>query len=287
MRRSNAVLGFAILLLSASAIVIWTAVAAEGRAGKLTVSFLDIGQGDAIFIDAPSGRQVLIDGGSGRSVLRQLGKTMPWYDRSIDVIVGTHPDADHIGGLIDVMERYEIGTIVESSVQGETPLWNSFEKTVEEEEKDGAKAITAQRGQIIDLGKGAYLEVLSPDRAVPGVETNVGCVVTKLIYGDTSFMLSCDAPAAIEKYLVALDGKLLHANVLKAGHHGSKTSSSLPFVGFVDPEYAVYSRGCNNSYGHPNKETIETFARFNIPTLDTCEEGTVTFVSDGKAVVLQ
>src|SRR3989344_3052726 len=136
MRRSNAVLGFAILLLSASAIV----------------------------IDAPSGMQVLIDGGSGRSVLRQLGKTMPWYDRSIDVIVGTHPDADHIGGLIDVLDRYEIGTIVESSVLGETPLWETFEKRVGDESKSSAKLVTAQRGQMIDLGDGAYLEVLSPDR---------------------------------------------------------------------------------------------------------------------------
>ena len=294
MRRSSAIQGFTILFLAVLAIVIWLGVAAEDRGGKLTVSFLDIGQGDAIFIDAPSGRQVLIDGGSGRSVLRQLGKTMPWYDRSIDIIVCTHPDADHIGGLIDVLDRYKVGMIVESSVLGETPLWETFEKRVADESKSGAKLVKAQRGQVIDLGEGAYLEVLSPDRAVPHVETNVGCVVTKLIYGDTAFMLPCDAPAAIEKYLVALDGSTLlttgsislHANVLKAGHHGSKTSSNFSFVGFVDPEYAIYSRGCDNSYGHPHQQTIDTFAKFNIPTLDTCERGTITFVSDGKTVSL-
>lgn len=287
MRKSSAILGWAILLLLALLMVVWLAVLAESRGGKLTVSFLDIGQGDAIFIDAPSGRQVLIDGGAGRSVLRELSRVLPWYDRTIDLVIGTHPDADHIGGLIDVLERYKADTVMEASVQGTTPLWASFEKTVDEEETKGARVITAERGQIIDLGDGAYLEVLSPDRSVPNVETNVGCVVTRLVYGDTAFMFPCDAPAAIEKYLAALDGKSLQADVLKAAHHGSKTSSHILFVGFVDPEYAVYSRGCTNSYGHPSKETIETFARFDIPTFDTCNDGTITFVSDGKTVTLE
>jgi len=285
MRRSSVILGLAILLLTGIAATVWIAVAAEDRGDILTVSFLDVGQGDAIFIDAPSGRQLLIDGGAGRSVLRQLANVMPWYDRSIDVVIGTHPDADHIGGLIDVFERYKVGTIIESSVEGTTPLWETFEKEIVEESEEGAKVVVAQRGQIISLGDGAYLEVLFPDRSVPHIAMNTGCVITKLIYGDTAFMFPCDAPAAIEKYLVALDGASLKANVLKAAHHGSKTSSTLAFVGFVSPQYAVYSRGCDNPYGHPHKETIATFASFNIPTEDTCEEGTITFVSDGKIVV--
>lgn len=287
MRKSSLIQGFAILLLGALLIIVWLAVFTEDRAGKLSVSFLDIGQGDAIFIESPSGRQVLIDGGPGRAVLRQLGSVMPWYDRSLDLVIGTHPDADHIGGLIDVLERYQVGTVMQSSVLGSTPMWHTFENVIDKEKAAGAKVLTAERGQIIDLGKGAYLEVLSPDRSVPNVETNVGCVVTRLVYGDTAFMLSCDTPQSIEEYLVALDGKNLHANVLKAGHHGSKNSSSPLFVGYVDPQYAVYSRGCNNSYGHPNKETIATFAKFNIPTEDTCTQGTVTFVSDGKTVALK
>jgi competence protein ComEC len=212
---------------------------------------------------------------------------MPWYDRSIDLVIGTHPDADHIGGLLDVLQRYRVATIMQSSVQGSTQLWSSFEKAVATEKTGGADVITAERGQVVDLGRGAYLEVLSPDRSVPNVETNVGCVVTRVVYGDTAFMLSCDAPQSIEEYLVELDGKNLHADVLKAGHHGSKNSSSPLFVGFVDPTYAVYSRGCHNAYGHPNKETIATFARFNIPTEDTCTDGTITFTSDGTAVTLQ
>jgi len=276
MRRSSTIQGFVILFLFCIAIVVWLAVLSESRGKALTVSFLDVGQGDAIFIDTPSGRQV-----------RQLGSEMPWYDRSLDLVVATHPDEDHIGGLIDVLERYEVSHFLQSSVEGDTPTFDALQKTVLFKQKDGMDVITAARGQIIDLGQGAYLEILFPDRPIPDVETNIGCIVSRLVYGDTSFMLPCDAPARIEEYVVYLDGPRLQSNVLKAAHHGSKTSSSISFVGFVNPEYAVYSRGCDNSYGHPHQETIATYAQFDIPTMDTCEEGTITFVSDGMTVTLK
>jgi len=284
MRKSTVVMGAALLVLLFFTICIWYAAFREDRHGLLTVSFLNIGQGDSIFIDSPSGRQVIIDGGPNASVIRELGAVMPWYDRTIDVMIPTHPDSDHVGGLIDVLARYKIGTIIQSSVQGSTATWDTLEKSIRSE---GANVITAKRGQIVDLGRGAYLEILSPDRDVPNVDTNTGCVVTHLVYGKTSFMLSCDAPQPIENYLVSLDGTDLHSDVLKAGHHGSKTSSSPLFVGYVDPTYTVYSRGCNNKYGFPHQETIDTFKKFGIPTLDTCTQGTITFVSDGNSVKLQ
>jgi len=285
MRRSVQIQGIAILVLLMFVLGVWYAALREDRSGWLTVSFLNIGQGDAIFIDAPSGRQVLIDGGPpGGGLLRRLGEVMPFWDHSIDVIIPTHPDADHVAGLIDVLERYRVSYIIQSSVQGSTPTWDALEDAIAADAKRGTKVITALRGQVIDLGKGAYLEILSPDRSVPQVETNDGCVVARLVYGATSFMLSCDAPQDIENYLVKLDGAMLKSDVLKAGHHGSRTSSSPLFVGFVSPQWAVYSRGCDNTYGFPHPETVATFARLGIPTLDTCEEGTITFISDGKTV---
>jgi len=274
-----------LLALALLTACIWYAVAREDRGGKLTVSFLNIGQGDSIFIDTPSGRQVLIDGGKNRSVLRELSKVSPWYDRTIDVVLATHPDADHIGGIPDVLARYKVDLVIESSVKDEGGADSvAFEKAAANEAEEGAQRLTAERGQIIDLGKGAYLEILFPDRAVPAVETNTGSIVVRLVYGETSFMLTGDSPQAIENYLVKLDADALKSNVLKAGHHGSRTSSSELFVGFVSPEYAIYSRGCNNSYGHPHDEVIETFKRLKIPTLDTCLDGMITFVSDGKNV---
>src|SRR3990167_9028134 len=283
MRRSSRVLGLAILVLCAIVLGIWSAALREDRHGLLTVSFLNIGQGDAIFIDAPSGRQALIDGGKGSSVVRELGKVMSWYDRSIDVVVGTHPDADHIGGLPDVLARYDVLTIIRSSVEDGGADQTAFLRAIDAEKS--ARALIAERGQIIDLGEGAYLEILFPDRPLPSVETDTGSIVARLVYGDTAFMLTGDAPQAIEEYLVSLDGSNLKSDVLKAGHHGSRTSSALSFVGYVAPSYAVFSRGCDNSYGHPHKEVVELLARFGIPTLDTCANGRVTFVSDGKTVV--
>jgi competence protein ComEC len=284
MRTSAQITGVVIIVLLLVTTGIWYAAIREDHRGVLTVSFLNIGQGDSIFIQAPSGRQVLIDGGPNDEVLRQLGSVMPFYDRSIDVVIGTHPDSDHISGLIDVLSRYNVSYILQSSVIGSTPTWNAFEAAIAADEKKGTKVITAMRGQVIDLGDGAYLEVLSPDRTLLHTDTNTACVVTRLVYGTTSFMLPCDAPQNIEDYLVDLDGSNLHSTVLKAGHHGSANSSSPLFVGEVNPQYAVYSRGCHNEYGFPATQTVATFARFDIPTLDTCTDGTITFESDGQTV---
>ncbi|MBI4079791.1 MBL fold metallo-hydrolase [Candidatus Kaiserbacteria bacterium] len=281
MRRSILIQGAVVALLATATILIWLAVFWEDRRAPLTVSFLDVGQGDAIFIDAPSGRQVLIDGGPDRSVLRELGLVMPWYDRTIDVVIATHPDADHISGLVDVLQRYSVDYIFQPGVEKNTGPAESMLVSVA---KEGANEVYARRGQIIDLGNGANIEILFPDRDVSNVETNTASIVARLVYGNTAFMLTGDSPQAIESYLVELDGKDLKSNVLKAGHHGSDTSSSELFVGFVSPEYAVFSRGCDNSYGHPHQDVVALFARFEIPTLDMCEDGTITFVSDGQNV---
>jgi competence protein ComEC len=281
MKKSSLLLSCTILILLLVTLCTWYSILREKRQGTLTVSFLNIGQGDSVFIESPTGRQVLIDGGPNASVVRELGTIMPWYDRTIDLVIPTHPDADHIGGLIDVLTRYRVALIVRSSVRGTTKISETLDHVVE---REGASIMVARRGQIINLGDGAYIEILFPDRDVPNLETNMGCVVTRLVYGTTAFMLPCDAPQVIEKYLVTLDGDGLHADVLKAGHHGSKTSSAPIFVGYVDPQWAVYSRGCGNKYGHPSQESVDTFERFHISVLDTCTEGTITFVSDGQVV---
>ncbi len=283
MRKSVQVKGMALLVLLVLTFCIWYAAIREDAGGLLTISFLDVGQGDSIFIQAPSGRQVLVDGGKGTAVLRQLSKQIPWYDKMIDVVVGTHPDQDHIGGLVEVLRRYRVALIVKSSVlDTEGADFKAFEKAIAEEM--GAEVLEARRGTIINLGDGAYIEILFPDRNVSAVETNTGSIVTRLVYGDTAFMLTGDSPNEIENYLVTFDSTKLKSNILKAGHHGSKTSSSALFLGYVNPEYGIYSRGCDNSYGHPAQQTIDMFARFEIPTLDTCKDGTITFVSDGQTV---
>lgn len=251
----------------------------------LTVSFLDVGQGDAIFIQTGDGVELLIDGGPDSSVLRGLGNQMPFWDRRIDAVVATHPDKDHIGGLVDVLKRYDVGTIVESGVSHDTSFTRSFEKGSQSE---NAARILARRGMRLQLGKDAYADVLYPATNVSNLkETNAGSIALRVVYGETEFMLTGDAPSSVEKLLVATYGEKLQSDVLKAGHHGSKTSSVESFVRAVNPKYVIYSRGCDNSYGHPHETVVALFQKLEIPTLDTCREGTITFVSDGKAFYLK
>jgi competence protein ComEC len=182
-------------------VFIWYAALAEDRGGKLTVAFLDIGQGDAIFIQAPNGAQVLIDGGppSGK-VLSELGAMMPFYDRTIDVVIATHPDQDHIGGLPDVLSRYHVGTLFEPGISSENGDYVAMEQAGE---KAGVRKILARAGMKIHLDKNATLEIFYPDRDLPGkIETNRASIVARLTYGNESFLFTGDLPIVEEENLV-------------------------------------------------------------------------------------
>ena len=263
---------------------IWNAIFIETRNGILTVVFLDAGQGDAIFIEAPNGNQVLIDGGPNKSVLRQLSKVMPFYDRSIDIVIATHPDKDHIGGLPDVLQRYTVDFILESGAKNDTGISRAFESAILQNK---IKRIFAKRGMAITLGDDVFLNILFPDRDVSEVESNTTSIVAQLVYKNTEFMFTGDSPKTIEEYLVFLDGEKLRSDVLKVGHHGSKTSSLESFVGYVSPEYAIISAGADNSYGHPHKEVVEILNQFGSAILNTKDNGAIVFKSDGENIVVK
>ena len=265
-------------ILFAANFFIWYAVSAEER-GILTVAFLDVGQGDAIFIESPTGKQILLDGGPDGSVLSRIGALLPFYDRSIDMLIVSNPDKDHFAGFIDVLKNYQVGNIMEPGTIPNTEIYKIFKEFVREE---GATSVLARRGMNIDLGGGVYLQILFPDRDVSGLSTNDGSIIVKLIYGDISFLLPGDTTQNIEKYLVGLDGSNLDVDVLKLAHHGSKTSSSEPLLAVTTSEYAVISAGVKNRYGHPHREVLERLAKYNIPALGTYKEGTIIFESDGE-----
>jgi competence protein ComEC len=223
---------------------------------SLKVYFLNIGQGDAIFIEAPYGNQMLIDGGADKAVLRELGKVMPFFDRSIDVVMETHPDADHIGGLPAVLNRFDVGVFLEPGV--------SSDNTIDEEiarirETKNTESIRAREGMRINLRGGAVFDVLFPNVDVTRFETNTASIVGKLVFGSTTAMFTGDSPQSIEKYLVVRYGERLKSDILKAGHHGSRTSSSREFVESVRPQFVIISAGLNNRYGHPHAEVISLF----------------------------
>ncbi len=271
------------LVIASATALVWMAYDAPDK--MLTVAFLDIGQGDSIFIQSPAGRQVLIDGGVDRDVLAQLARVMPFFDRSIDVMIATHPDKDHIGGLPYVFEQYDIDMVLDPGLEADTEGYD-FYADMRDQEKDVIYR-EARRGQVIDLGGGAYLRILYPDKDMDGAEdTNSASIVTQLIYGETEVMLTGDAPDETESYLVSIDSHL-KSDILKAGHHGSKTSTSQEFLDAVDPDYTIISAGKDNSYGHPHKEVIDRLVAASTTILETFEEGTIVFESDGANLSLK
>ncbi len=276
------------LLIAVATVYAWPYFATgEGwwvaeRPALLTVAFLDIGQGDAIFVETPDGVQLLIDGGPDSSILRELPKVMPPLDRSIDAILATHPDKDHIGGLVDVLERYDVSLIIRTENRNDTAVSRRFDAAAEAE--PNAVIHYARAGQVISLGASTTLHIYSPASDPTTWESNTASIVKKLSFGEIDFMLTGDAPLSIENYLVDTYGTLLASEVLKLGHHGSRTSTADRFLDMIAPLYGVVSAGRNNRYGHPHDSVVGKFTSRSIPLLSTAESGTIIFKTDGVRV---
>jgi competence protein ComEC len=251
----------------------------------LKVIFLDVGQGDAIYVEAPNGKQMLIDGGPDTKVLPQLAKVMPFGDRSIDILVATHPDSDHIGGLPSVIDDYKIGGVLENGATTDTQIYQNLENKITSK---NIKKIIARTGMkiILDKEKNIYFEILFPDRDVSNMDSNDGSIVGKLVYGNESFMLTGDATKYTENLIEWNEGhQILKSNVLKLGHHGSRTSSSVLWLEDVHPDVAIISAGKNNRYGHPHKETLDELSSLRIPFLATYIKGNIIFKTDGVNLI--
>jgi len=259
---------------------VWSRVVAEDQ-GFLKVAFLDVGQGDAIFIESPSGIQMLIDGGFGKSVLEELSSVIGFEDRSIDVVLATHPDADHIGGLSFVLDRFDVGVYVSTPLESETLVYKRLEESLLREE--GMIRLWGKRGMFFDMGEGVIVTLLYPSDFYSHKDANDSSIVARISYGEIDFLLMGDASVEVEDTLISYNDALLTSEVLKLGHHGSRTSTSSQFLDVVEPLYAVISAGKDNRYGHPHKEVVELVTSKNILIRSTAENGTITFVSDGIA----
>lgn len=262
--------------------VIWSAVYAieSRRSGVLTFAVLDIGQGDALFIEGPTGIQALVDAGPNTgAILRELPKVMPWRDRAIDAAIETHPDADHVGGFADVFERYQVSAFITPGVVKHNITTDTLEKVVSDER---SLVYVARRGMVVDLGGGAYVKILYPDADVSawGEHSNDGSVVAQLVYGSTTAMLMGDAPVSVEAHLLVAASSSLASDLLKAGHHGSRTSTSQEFLEAAHPKLALISVGANNKYGHPAREVLERLEKAGVPVMRTDREGTIICTSN-------
>lgn len=238
--------------------------------GVTHVVFLDVGQGDAILIRQGS-TEILIDGGrEGKELLSRLGRHVPFWDRSIEVVIATHPDADHIGGLAMLARTYRIGRVLETGAESETDFFVLWHQALEK--KEVPRSIVF-RGTRIALPEGGEFTVEYPQAPLPKdmEETNEGSIVSRFVFGETSFLLTGDLPRE-ESFLP----EETPITVLKAAHHGSRFSTSDTFLDMVRPKEAVISVGKNN-YGHPATEVLERLAKHGVGILRTDVSGDIEY----------
>lgn len=258
-------------------VLVWVAVFSLPD-GRLHVRYLDVGQGDAALITLPDGQQILIDGGpSPTTLLSELGRAMPFWDHKIELVILSHPDEDHLMGLVALLERYEVGQVIDSSAESEADLYLQWRHLIKENQIPG---VPAHRGMFVDLGDGAHIDVLHPHPSIlmqDAITSNDASTVLRLALGEVSFLFTGDLEAYGESILLE-SGQNLESTVLKVSHHGAKEGTTELFLQAVDPRLAVISVG-SNRFGHPAKETLDRLD--GVPVLRTDRTGTLDIRTDG------
>jgi competence protein ComEC len=267
------------------AILVWS-VALTTPDDKLHVSFLDVGQGDAILIQTPNGQDILIDGGpDSQNINLELSEKLPFWDRTIDLMVCTQPHADHVTGLVEVLQRYKVKQVLEPGVSYNSSIYQEWLRLIEDK---GIEYNIGRAGQEIDLGNGIKMEVLNPPANLwEGTSDDVdnNGVVLRLSWGQVSFLFTADIREDVEFELIGQRANL-KSTVLKVAHHGSSTSTSQQFLAAVDPEVVAISVGEDNPFGHPSPEVVERLidrlSEDNVYRTD--EDGTIEFITDGEGL---
>lgn len=274
-RRTGRAALFAAPSFALAASVGWVTWPDEQR--RLQVTVLDIGQGDAVLIETPSGRDVLVDAGPGKAVLRGLGASLPFHDRSIDLFVLTHPQADHATGALDVFARYDVGRVLTSAARTGSMVERAFFEAVE---REGARTDVVAAGASYEFDDGVRIDVLSPVAGASGhAASNEDSLVLRVSYGEVRLLLTGDIAAGAEEALVER-GTDLEATVLKVAHHGSATSSTRAFLDAVSPAISVISAGRENAFGHPDTGVMARLDDYG-EVYVTADDGPVRIETDG------
>ena len=252
---------------------------------NLEVDFLDIGQGDSILIKTPFGQNILIDGGPDNKVITRLSENLPWWDRTIDLMILSHPHDDHVFGLNDVLKRYEVKKVLYTGVIHNSPGFINWLELIREK---NIPLIIIDRPQKIALGNECNLEILYPLTSFLGEEVanlNNSSIIARLIYKETKFLFTGDAEVEVENQILEkYDRMFLQADVYKVCHHGSDTSSSEDFLKAINPKYAIIQVGNDNSFGHPSRRILKRLERIGAKIYRNDIDGTVKVISDGKKV---
>lgn len=252
-------------------------VPSDGK--TLTVSFLDVGQGDSIFIELPDGETMLIDASESDQADSIIDYIEGRGHDRLDYVVATHPHADHIGGMAEVLRAFEVGEIWMPDADSDTKTYENLLETVAELE---IPLRVAEAGKTILEAESLHISLLAPC-SDEYKDLNDYSAVVSLTYGKTRFLMMGDAETLSEGEILQ-SGASLSADVLKLGHHGSSTSSSDAFVKAVDPKWGIVSCGEGNSYGHPHQETLALAEKLDIELLRTDLLGTIVMTSDGSVV---
>ncbi|MBI5152304.1 MBL fold metallo-hydrolase [Candidatus Peregrinibacteria bacterium] len=240
---------------------------------RLHIYFLDVGQGDSILIQSPDKRYILVDAGPSSSAQKLISNITGNFRRRIDLVIVTHPHNDHYAGLIDIVGKYEIGTIILPVIAGNEPLYNSF---LNEIQKRKIKTVFAPSKTDINFGAGVYLDIIDIPAPITK-NANEASALIRILYGRLSIFLTGDAPTE-EEFAALATNQDLRADILKVGHHGSKYSTTEEFLSAVQPAIAVIQSGIKNRFGHPHPETLSRLQKFNAQIFRNDEKSTIEFV---------
>lgn len=277
LRKEKIFLG-AILILFSLNFLTWRAVFKNIKKPDIEIYFFDVGQGDASFIESKDGSQILIDGGPPNKILSKLSNVLDFNDRDLDVLIVTHPHTDHISGAIEVLQNYKISMVIESGIDYHTAEAEEFERLVYEKK---IKRIMIDKPVNVKFFNGAKIKFLYPDKSFAGKiikNAHEANLISEFSYKGKKIIFMGDAEKNIEKYLI--DKNLVDdVDILKAGHHGSKTSTGKEFLLAVQPEYSIIEVG-RNSYGHPTQEVLSRLASIGSKIFRTDIDGTIKFEID-------
>ncbi len=274
--------GFLALLLGATLYTTNQIPQASEAKNQLKVAFMDVGQGDAILLTTPNRRHILIDGGPDSTILTRLGEEMRFYEHSIDLVVPSHNHADHITGLNNVLERYDVKKMW---ISGAIHTTNEYLEMLQNIKQKNIAAEVAFKGKVFEVD-GLQLEVIHPLASAEGTQPDDqhdATIVIRASYGNKSFLLTGDIDESHEQIMVA-DNAPLRADVLKVPHHGSKSGLALNFLNLINPQYAVIQSGKDNKFGHPAPSIIDKLESKGIAIFRNDSHGTIRFFTAGTTL---
>ena len=275
----SSIIGIIVVLLAGYFGIDLTQDSKVPKDSELMISYMDVGQGDAAYIKV-NGNDILIDAGPRSNSKELLEQLKAKNIDDFELVIATHPHEDHIGGMVDVFKEYEVKAFYSPKITHTTKTYENLVKAVKDE---GLKTKELKGGMVIDLGEGAKFEVFTPQKS-EYEELNDYSPITKLSFGDTSYLFTGDAEKLAEEEALAKYKTSLDSDVIKFGHHGSSSSSSNAFIEAVSPKYGIISCAKDNKYGHPHSETLDIIKKYNIKTFRTDTDGEIILTSDGKSI---